>query len=108
MNLQEHQGYIHLFPAIPTKWKTGKVSFKNLRSYGGVLVSAKWQNGLQEVALQAKKAGVLRIKNGFEGEYARLQTGSSEQTIKAQDGFFTVLLADGALKAKLMKKGYRS
>ena len=56
MLLQEHQGYIHLFPAIPEDWKNRKISFRDLRSYGGVLVSATMKNGCCEsLTLKSKK-----------------------------------------------------
>ena len=45
MLLQDHQGFIELFPAIPTEWQTGTISFKNLRSQGGILISAMFKNG---------------------------------------------------------------
>lgn len=45
MLLQDHQGFIELFPAIPTEWQTGMISFKNLRSQGGILISAMFKNG---------------------------------------------------------------
>ena len=45
MLLQDHQGYIELFPAIPDEWKSRGVAFKSLRSCGGLLISATLKNG---------------------------------------------------------------
>lgn len=45
MLLQDHQGCIELFPAIPDEWRSREVVFKNLRSRGGLLISAAFLNG---------------------------------------------------------------
>ena len=45
MLLQDHQGCIELFPAIPDEWRSRGVVFKNLRSRGGILISAAFLNG---------------------------------------------------------------
>ena len=45
MLLQDHTGVIELFSAIPDEWKNGTLEFKNLRSRGGLLVSAKLEKG---------------------------------------------------------------
>ena len=34
-----------LFPAIPDEWRSRGVAFKNLRSRGGLLISATFLNG---------------------------------------------------------------
>ncbi len=66
MLLQEHQGYIHVFPAIPSVWEKEKISFTDLRSYGGVLVSAEMQDGeLKRVVLKSKKKEQVLVKNTF-------------------------------------------
>ncbi len=44
MLLQDHTGSIELFPAIPEEWRKRTVSFENLRSRGGLTVSAKARN----------------------------------------------------------------
>ncbi|MBQ7912208.1 MAG: hypothetical protein IJ308_00475 [Clostridia bacterium] len=67
MLLQEHQGFIDVFPAVPQEWKD--ISFKHLRSYQGVLVSAKKQKGaLHEIVLESKSAISVRLKNNFNGK----------------------------------------
>ena len=45
MLLQDHRGFIELFPAIPDEWKTKTVTFGNLRSRGGLLISATLKCG---------------------------------------------------------------
>ena len=44
MLLQDHNGCIELFPAIPEEWRNRTVSFDKLRSRGGLTVSAKARN----------------------------------------------------------------
>ena len=45
MLLQDHTGTIELFAALPEEWKKREISFKNLRSRGGLLISATAKNG---------------------------------------------------------------
>ena len=56
MLLQDHTGKIELFAALPEEWKYREVSFKNLRSRGGLIVSAKTKNGaITELFVSAPK-----------------------------------------------------
>lgn len=45
MLLQDHTGKVELFPAIPDEWRVGTVEFENLRSRGGILISARLEKG---------------------------------------------------------------
>ena len=67
------------------------------------MVSAKWNNGLQEVVLKAEKDCVLRVKNSFDSESVIMQTGGSEQVVKAQDDFLTVSIRAGVAKIYAQK-----
>lgn len=96
MLLQEHQGYLHLFPAIPQQWKERTVSFRRLRSYGGVLVSAETENGkLRQVVLELPRPMRLKLKNTFLGKRAVLQCGGRTEIMTETDGFFTLCLPAG-------------
>lgn len=59
--LQSRNGYIEIFPAVPTSWKN--VSFKNLRTFGALLVSGKIENASKiTIHIEAEKGGTTRIK----------------------------------------------
>lgn len=45
MLLQTEKDQLHIFPAIPEKWKEKEVAFQGFRSYGGVKISARWLPG---------------------------------------------------------------
>lgn len=99
MLMQEHQGYLHLFPAIPTAWETRETSFRNLRSYGGVLVSAKAKGGyLQEALLEVPRAMDIRVKNTFLSDSAVVTCANKKEVVLAKDGFFELSLAKGTVK----------
>lgn len=99
MLLQEHQGYLHLFPAIPGTWEGRDVSFRQLRSYGGVLVSARAKDGyLQEVLLELPKPMHVKLKNTFRGKSAVLKCAGRNEIIFEKDGFFKISLPKGSVE----------
>ena len=73
MLLQDHQGFIELFPAIPDEWKNGTVEFKNLRSRGGILVSATLKRG--ELSLLTIKSPSERTVTFADGKTVSLRRG---------------------------------
>ncbi len=73
MLLQDHQGFIELFPAIPDEWKRGPVEFKNLRSRGGLLVSATLKRG--ELSLLTIKSPSERTVTFADGKTVSLCRG---------------------------------
>ena len=42
MVVQSHAGVIHLFPALPKAWRTGKIT--GLRLRGGITIDMEWKN----------------------------------------------------------------
>jgi len=64
MLIQSHNGIIRIFPAIPSDWKN--ISFKNLRTEGAFLVSAKKENGIIDAfTISATESGIARIQLPF-------------------------------------------
>jgi alpha-L-fucosidase 2 len=99
MLLQEHQGYLHLFPAIPDDWTDRTVSFTDLRSYGGVLVSANAVKGkTASVTLTLPKAREIKLKNTFGADEITLKVGKKKTVLRAEDGYFTFTAKRGTVQ----------
>ena len=63
MLLQSHAGEIHLLPALPSAWPTGRV--RGLRARGGVTVDIAWKGGaLEEASLTARQSRTVRVRIG--------------------------------------------
>ena len=63
MLVQSHEGYIHVLPALPSKWKDGE--FYGLSARGGFTVSAKWKDhAVTEIYVESKKDSKLKILTG--------------------------------------------
>lgn len=104
MLLQEHQGYLHLFPAIPEDWQQRTVSFERLRSYGGVLVSASSAGGyLEQVELELPQAMELKIKNTFKGTAICVRSCDGNKTVSCQDDMFVLFLPAGVTTITLLE-----
>ena len=95
MLLQEHQGYIHLFPAIPDDWKEREVSFEKLRSYGGVLISAKTKGNDVSATVYVDKPTTIRVKNVFHSEKVRVTGKTQVRILQDKQGFFEIELESG-------------
>lgn len=87
MLLYSEHGVIELFPAVPDKWQD--LSFKTLRAWGGVLVSAEMADGcLQSAQFTAQNdvAFVLRgafADHKFHGGQVTLQPDGAQVHISA-------------------------
>lgn len=95
MLLQEHQGYIHLFPAIPEDWNKQEVSFEKLRSYGGILISAKKIGDEVSATVCAKVPMTVRLKNTFHSERVRVVGKTRTDIRDEQQGYFEIALESG-------------
>jgi len=63
MLMQSHSGTIHLLPALPRYWPSGRVT--GLRARGNVGVDLSWAGGkLADAILTAGDDGPLRVRNG--------------------------------------------
>lgn len=99
MLLQEHQGYIHLFPAMPQDWLDREIAFDGLRSYGGVLIGAKWREGKTVGATLTLPHGrEMKLKNTFGVQELVLKQGKKKQIISAQNGYFTFTAKRGKVE----------
>lgn len=69
MLLQSHAGEIHLLPALPGAWSSGRVT--GLRARGGCEVDITWTNSkLTEATIRPLRDGVCNIRYG--GSTARI------------------------------------
>ena len=63
MLLQSHTGEVHLLPALPQAWKTGRVA--GLIARGGFEVSMTWRDGrLQEAEIGFRHDGLCKVRYG--------------------------------------------
>jgi alpha-L-fucosidase 2 len=61
MLMQSHAGAIHLLPALPDEWPTGKIT--GLRAPGGFEINFSWDNGVvKHVEIKSKQGGNCRIR----------------------------------------------
>ncbi len=66
MLIQDHLGYSELFACVPDDWKEKKISFDNLRSLGGVTVSATYRSGkIVRLILNSERKTVVKIKDNY-------------------------------------------
>ncbi len=76
MLLQSHAGEIHLLPALPADWPTGRA--RGLRARGGVEVDMQWRGGkLASATLRAKVAGKHKVRHGGTVQCLELAAGQA-------------------------------
>ncbi|MFG1883899.1 glycoside hydrolase N-terminal domain-containing protein [Micromonospora sp. NPDC049102] len=64
MLLQSHIGELHILPALPPAWPSGRVT--GLRGRGGHTVSITWASGAAtEVLVRPDRAGAVRLRSRF-------------------------------------------
>ena len=95
MVLTTKNGYLHLFPAIPQDWAERELSFESLRSYGGLLVSARKKGDEIWASLHASKPMTVCIKNVFGCKKLCVTGAAGSHVLAEQDGMFWVGLESG-------------
>lgn len=80
MLVQSHAGEIHLLPALPQAWHTGKV--KGLKARGGFEIDMEWAQGkLTKAVIHSKYGGHCRVrtneKMSVQNTNVQTQTGGN-------------------------------
>ena len=60
MLLQSHDGVVHIFPALPSEWASGKVT--GLKARGGFTIDIQWEEGkISELKIKSSLGGNCRV-----------------------------------------------
>jgi alpha-L-fucosidase 2 len=76
MLLHSHTGELHVLPALPSAWPTGRV--QGLRGRGGYTVDIGWSSGqAREILVRADRAGTVNVRGRiFAGTFQVVDTTS--------------------------------
>ena len=90
--LQSKSGYVEIFPAVPQSW--ADVSFTNLLTEGGFVISASKQNGrLKSIQVKANHTGILQLRSD-----EALKTKNGKPLVKNQNTYTISLKADESIE----------
>lgn len=84
MLVQSHDGFIHLLPAIPSRWKEGSV--KGLMARGGFELEMSWKDGkISRLVIKSHKGGNCRLRslNALSGRGLKRAKGENTNAIYA-------------------------
>jgi alpha-L-fucosidase 2 len=77
MLLQSHDGAVHLLPAVPDEWRSGKVI--GLRARGGFTIDMEWDGGrIKTMVVHSDIGGMLRLRSYDELNDTRLKPAEGE------------------------------
>ncbi|MFC2157167.1 glycoside hydrolase family 95-like protein, partial [Acidobacteriota bacterium] len=78
MILQSHEGFVHLLPAIPPSWSTGRVI--GVRARGGFELDLEWDEGqLKNVRILSLSGNPLVVRHGH--HEVRVETNPGETLV---------------------------
>jgi hypothetical protein len=84
MMLQSYDGEIHVFPAVPDAWK--EVSYKNLRTEGAFLVTAKRVHGKTVyIKITSLAGGSFKLSIGSPGSAYRTGKSPGTKAVKGKN-----------------------
>jgi alpha-L-fucosidase 2 len=87
MLLQNYDGVIRVFPAVPEEWKKKGTSFTNFRAFNGVLVSAELSEGeLKCIHLTTEKDATYKLENSFNREELIIEADGNLRKIVVKQG----------------------
>jgi alpha-L-fucosidase 2 len=82
MLLQSHGDEVHVLPALPALWPSGRVT--GLRARGDLTVDIAWEAGAaRRIAVTAGQAGRVTLRNPLFGAAFRLAEADSHRTVEA-------------------------
>jgi alpha-L-fucosidase 2 len=78
MLIQSHTGVIHLLPALPKAWSTGKV--KGLCARGGFVIDLKWVDGkLVNATVSSKTGGTAKVTYAGKEQEINVKAGEVKE-----------------------------
>jgi alpha-L-fucosidase 2 len=99
MLLQSNNGYMEIFPAVPSTWEN--ISFKTLRAEGAFLVSAKKENGaVEEITIKASVTGEMKLKLPFKTFYIP----GNKKAYTTTNGILKLMMKKG--ESVIIKNGF--
>ena len=94
MMLQSYDDEIHVFPAVPDAWK--EVSYKNLRTEGAFLVTAKRVQGKTVyMKITSLAGGSFKLSIGSSGSVYRIGKTPGTKAVKGNDGTWNIAIPKG-------------
>jgi alpha-L-fucosidase 2 len=74
MLLQSHEGKINLLPALPSDWKSGKIT--GLKARGNIEVSLEWKDGkLLEATLLSPVSKTIQVRYNLKTIEVKMESG---------------------------------